>query len=362
MKKRAVLLIIILSALLITLSIFSIYAAGNAKTISFEDVTSFILKGTTGDTFKDTILGHCRIPPVLAAIFMGIGFAGAGLMLQTLFRNLLASPGTVGITHGVFLMVAFVIFINSFSEFFKAFILNICPSYCYLYVVAGWIGGAISMILLIIIASIVRDSDGVIIVSLCLSYFYWGVTSYLIANATELQLQQYVEFTMFASLSSVNNITQDIIIGICTIVFVIGVVFLIKPLNALLFGEKYAKSFGVSIKKVRISILSFSSFIVGSIIPFIGPLTFLGLLAPYMARPLVKTSDHKYLMPVSMLLGADLMLMCHLLSVKYYVPIFYIFNISRPATPLPESAILDILGGLLVVYLVYKGEKKIRLD
>jgi len=361
MKKRAVLLIIILSILLITLSIFSIYAAGNAKTISFEDVTNFILKGTTGDTFKDTILGHCRVPPVLAAIFIGIGFAGAGLMLQTLFRNLLASPGTVGITHGVFLMVAFVIFIDSFSQLFKALILNICPPY-YLHVVAGWIGGIISMILLIIIASIVRDSDGVIIVSLCLSYFYWGVTSYLIANATEIQLQQYVEFAMFASLSGINDITQDIIIGICTVVFVIGVIFLIKPLNALLFGEKYAKSFGVSIKKVRIAILSFSSFIVGSIIPFIGPLTFLGLLAPYMARPLIKTSDHKYLMPVAMLLGADLMLMCHLLSVKYYVPIFYIFNINRPATPLPEGAILDILGGLLVVYLVYKGERKIIIS
>ncbi|EHP86928.1 FecCD family ABC transporter permease [Methanotorris formicicus] len=355
MKKRGFVVILILSILSITLPIIGLYIGGNAKSITFGDVTNFILKGTTGSEFKDFLLRDNRLPPILGAIVVGLTLSGAGLMLQTLFRNLLASPYTTGITSGVLLVASLVIFVNSISKILDVVVDNEISKI----LLAGWIGGLFAMIMLLIIAYRVEEANGVIIVALLLGYFFGGIRDYLIANAEEVRIQQYWEFIV-GSLTRIH--LNDILpMAACTFIFIIGVIFLLKPMNALLFGEKYAKSFGLNIKKTRILILFFASFITGAIVPFTGLIAFIGLVAPYLARPLIKTSDHRYLMPTSMLLGVVLMLLCHILSFKYFVPLHYIYGIDRPASPLPIGAVLDILGGLLVIYLVYKGEKKIRI-
>ena len=356
MKKRAVAIIFILLMLSIILPIVGLYIGGNAKSITYEDVTNFILKGTTGNEFKDCLLRDNRLPPILGAVIIGLTLSVAGLMLQTLLRNILASPYTTGVTSGICLMVSLVIFIDSVSGLFDA----IVPDYRFKILIAGWIGGVFAMIMLLIIAYRVQEANGVIIVALLLSYFFGGIRDYLIANAENVKIQEYWGFVI-GSLTRIH--LGDILpMTICTIIFIIGVLFLIKTLNALLFGERYAKSFGLNIRKTRILILFFTSFITGAIIPFTGSLAFIGLLAPYMARPLTKTSDHRYLVPASMFLGVILMVSCHIISLKYYLPIHYIYGIEKPAPPLPLGSVLDIFGGLLVIYLVYNGEKKIRLD
>ena len=351
MNKVGILLILFVLSLILPFT--ALYVGGNAKSITLEDVSNFLLKGTTGNEFKDMLLRDIRLPPIMGAVLIGLTLSVAGLMLQTLFRNLLASPYTTGISSGVLMVVALVIFVDSLSHLFEIFGENRI-------LIAGWCGGIFSMILLIIIALRVREANGVIIVALLLSYFFMGLRSYLIANAEELKIQEYWEFTI-GSLSKI-TLGDVIPMTICSIIFIIGVIFLIKPLNALLFGEQYAKSFGLNIKKTRILILFFASFITGAIIPYVGLIAFIGIIAPYLARPLIKTSDHRYLIPATMFLGVILMVSCHILSLKYYLPIHYIYGINRPASPLPIGSVLDILGGLLVIYLVYKGEKKIRLD
>ncbi|ACV24951.1 FecCD family ABC transporter permease [Methanocaldococcus fervens] len=356
MNKRAITIILILLALSVVLPIVGCYIGGNAKSITYEDITNFLLKGSSGDEFKDLIIKKCRIPPILGAVIVGLTLAGAGLMLQTLFRNLLASPYTTGITSGVLLIASLVIFLDNVSKLLDA----ITTDYITKILIAGWIGGIFAMIMLLIIAYRVQEANGVIIVALLLGYLLGGVRDYLIANAEDIQIHQYWEFVI----GSLTRIRLDDMapMTVCTIIFVIGVVYLLKPLNALLFGERYAKSFGLNIKKTRILILFFASFITGAIIPFVGSIAFIGLIAPYLARPLIKTSDHRYLMPTSMLLGAVLMVLCHIVSLKYFVPLNYIYGIERSASPLPIGAVLDILGGLLVIYLVYKGEKNIKID
>ena len=354
--RREVFIILMLLISSIILPVIGLYIGGNAKSITFGDTTNFILKGTTGNGFKDFLLRDNRLPPILGAIIIGLTLSGAGLMLQTLFRNLLASPYTTGITSGVLLIASLVIFVNSVSGLLNTMPINDTSKI----LLAGWIGGLFAMIMLLVVASRVEEVNGVIIVALLLSYFFGGVRDYLIANAEEIQIQQYWEFIV----GSLTRIHLDYILpmAVCGIIFIVGCVFLVKPLNALLFGEKYARSFGLSVKKTRLLILFFTSFITGAIIPYVGLIAFIGLIAPYLARPLIKTSDHRYLMPTSMLLGAVLMLSCHILSLKYFVPLHYIYGINRPASPLPIGSVLDILGGLLVMYLVYKGEKKIRID
>jgi len=350
-KKHRYALILMLILFSVFLSILDLYYAGNTKIISLGNIFNFIINGTTGNKFKDFILLDIRVPRILGAIIIGLTLSACGLMLQTLFRNLLASPYTTGISSGVLLVVALVIFIDSFSKIFGIFGTNKI-------LVAGWMGGLFSMIMLIIIALRVKEVNGIIIVALLLSYLFEGIRSYLIANAANLQIQEYWEFTI-GTLSKLN--LKDIhIMMICTIIFIISTAFLIKPLNALLFGEKYAKSFGLNIKKIRVIILMVSSFITGAIIPYVGLIAFVGIASPYLARPLIKTSDHKYLLPTSMLIGVILMLLCNLLSLKYYLPIHIVLNTSKPAPPLPIGSVMDVIGGLLVIYIVYKSDKKMR--
>lgn len=359
---------------LVILVILGMYYGGNARSITLEDTTNFIVyQGkvivnniyhritggdlfnipslSEGEKFKYMLLKKVRFPPIFGAIVVGITLSACGLMLQTLFRNLLASPYTTGISSGVLFAVTLVIFISSIAELFSIF--NVDEK-----ILAGWCGGILSLILLIIIAIRVREVNGVLIVALLSSYLFRGISAYLVANGQDLSIQEYFMFVVGSlTRANLNNLLP---LASITIIFILGSVFLIKPLNALLFGESYAKSFGLNVKKVRVLILLLTSFVVGVIVPYFGLMAFVGIAAPYMARPIIKTSDHRWLLPTTMLLGAILMLMAHIMSLKYWVPIYYLCGISHPAQVLPVGSILDIVGGLLVIYLVHRGEENIK--
>ncbi|ENN96659.1 transport system permease protein [Methanocaldococcus villosus KIN24-T80] len=349
------------------LFILSLYYSGTAESITTSDVNNFIIyKIKSGinylfnkhvfdtylsekDRFKFELLEQYRFPPTIGAIFVGIILSASGLMLQTLFRNLLASPYTTGISSGVLLIAVLVIFNDSLS---KLMISLFGGKYL---VVAGWIGGIISMLMLLIIAYRVRESNGVLIVALLLTYFFSGIRAFYISQAEDIKVHEYYGYVI----GNLKKITlNDLpIMAICTIIFLIALIFLVKPLNALLFGERYAKSFGLDIKKIRILILLTTCFAVGSIIPFVGLMAFVGIVSPYLARIIIKTSDHKYLLPTTMLLGVNLLLFCHILTVKYAS-----FLNIKYAPPLPIGSLLDIIGGLLVIYLIFKEEKKIVIQ
>ncbi|MBP2171749.1 FecCD family ABC transporter permease [Methanococcus voltae] len=351
-KSYKYLVLLFLVIICIVLFIISIYYGGNAESVSVGDITQAIIHQTTGEVYKDVIVKEIRFPKVFGAILVGMALAGSGLMLQVLFRNLLASPYTTGISSGVLLMVSLVLFVNSFSEFFKAFV-------GYETLIAGWIGGLLSTLILIAIAHKSSESNSIIVISLLASYMFSGLTSYLISNAPVDSVKQYYGFSM----GEVSKLTLDSLypMTFAIIVFIILAIYLVKPLNALLFGENYAKSFGANIKQIRVKILLTTSFVVGLIIPLVGLMAFVGISGPYLARPIIKTSDNRYLLPASMLVGAILMLVCYLISLKYYVPIAMLTN-TNSLTILPIGAVLDIIGGIVVLYLIIKGEKKIIIQ
>ncbi|WP_456473012.1 FecCD family ABC transporter permease [Methanocaldococcus sp.] len=340
---RKIFIILILILLTFSLFVYGIFK-GNAKSISIEDVKNFLLYGTTGNKFKDMLIWDVRIPPLITAIIVGGVLAVSGLKLQTLFRNILASPYTTGISSGAVLGVAIAIFLR-FPFTSLNFILNISkPNY----VIGGWIGAALALVVLLLLASKVRDVTGVLVCALLFSYFYYGIESYLITFAENMQIQ---EFWMLLQGSFTGVGWNDIkLMAICSIIFLISSYLLSKFLNALLFGESYAKSFGLNIKRVRILILLLSGFIVGSIIPFVGLIPFIGIASPYIARIIMRTSDHRWTIPASMLVGMCLSLLCYLVSIKIFAPQI-----------VPVTSILDLLGGALVVYLIYSSEKKYRL-
>ncbi|MBP2144093.1 iron complex transport system permease protein [Methanococcus voltae] len=347
--KLSVIVILLLSS--IVFLILGLYYGGNAKSISLDDVTNFVIHQSTGDMFKDTLLKEVRFPQIFGAIAIGITLAGSGLMLQILFRNLLASPYTTGISSGVLLMVSLILFVTSVSNLFKVFgTADI--------LIAGWMGGMLSTIILISIAFKVKESNSVIIIALLASYLFSGVRSYLIHSSDSLSVEEYFGFVV----GNLSKLSFEAVypMAFATIVFIIVSLFLIKPLNALVFGENYAKSFGLSIKKIRIVILMLTSFVVGLIIPYVGLMAFVGISAPYLARPLLKTSDNTYLLPGSMLVGVLLMLSCHIITLHYYLPFKWLFGV-KTASVLPISTVLDVFGGIVVLYLIMQGEKKLIL-
>lgn len=346
-------LIFVLILLNLGLIFTGIYFGGNAKSIDCNDVTNYIFEKTTGEENKDIILQNVRIPPVFTAVFVGLSMSVCGLMLQTLFRNFLASPYTTGITSSVLLFASFGIFLESFSKLFSVLGGDEL-------LIGGWIGGLISIIILVTIASYVKDVNDIIVVSLLMSYFLGGIRAYLIANADPTSVMEYYFFTI-GSIMGIRP--EDLpILGTCSFLFIIGAFLLIKPLNALLFGESYAKSFGISIKKVRILILASTAFVVGSLMPYIGSINFVGVAAPFIARPLVKTSDHAWLVPTTLLTGVFLMLLCHIITLKYTLPFSYLLNMDKPVSVIPVGSVLDIVGGLLVIYLVISREKKVKIQ
>ncbi|CAB3287205.1 ABC transporter permease 2 [Methanocaldococcus lauensis] len=342
---RKILIILILILLTSSLFLYGIFKGGNAKSISIEDVKNFLLYGTTKNDFKDMLIWKVRIPPLITALIVGAVLAVSGLKLQTLFRNLLASPYTTGISSGAVLGVAIAIFLG-FSFTSLSFLLDISKSN---YVVGGWVGAALALVVLLLLASKVREVTGVLVCALLFSYFYYGVESYLITFAENVQIQ---EFWMFLQGSFTGVRWNDIkLMVICSLIFLISSYLLSKHLNALLFGESYAKSFGLNIKRVRILILLLSGFIVGSTIPFVGLIPFIGIASPYIARIIMRTSDHRWTIPASMLIGMCISLLCYLVSIKIFAP-----------KVVPVKSILDLLGGALVVYLIYSSEKKYRFE
>ncbi len=334
MKKMII--IIFLMLLVFILSILSIFLSGTAKSITVEDVKNFILYGTTGDKFKDTILWDVRIPPLITAIIVGGVLSVAGLILQTLFRNILASPYTTGISSGAILGVAISIFLGlSLPSFF-----DINKD-----IIGGWIGSGLALIVLLYLAIKLKDTTGVLVCTLLFSYLYYGVESYLISFADNTQIQ---EFWMFLQSSFFAPKWKDLkIMAISSIIFLLSTYLLSKQLNALLFVENYAKSFGINIKHLIVIILFLSGFIVGVIIPLVGIIPFIGLASPYIARIIMNTSDHRWTIPASILIGILISLICYLISIKLFAP-----------KVIPVKSILDLFGGMLVIYLIYRAEKR----
>ncbi|ADG14063.1 transport system permease protein [Methanocaldococcus infernus ME] len=337
---RRIFIIFLLVILIFSLFIYGIFKGGSAKSITIQDVKNFLFYGSTGDKFKDILIWEVRIPPLVTAVIVGMVLSVSGLKLQTLFRNLLASPYTTGISSGAILGVAITIFLGfSFSNF-----LNI-PDH----VIGGWIGASLALIVLLFLASRIRDVSGVLVCTILFTYFYYGVESYLITFADNIEIQ---EFWMYLQGNFTGVRWENLkLILTCSIIFLIISYLLSKHLNALLFGENYAKSFGLNIKKVRLLILFLSSFIVGTIIPFVGLIPFIGIASPYIARIIMKTSDHRWTIPASMLVGMFISLLCYLISIKLFAP-----------KVIPVKSILDLFGGLLVVYLIYKSEKHLKID
>ena len=300
-----------------------------------------VLSGHTvaNDTWANIII-QSRLPGALAALFAGAGLSVGGLLLQTLFRNPVADPFVLGISSGASFGVA--IFILAASAF------GLAPQ---THFISGWgiifaaASGAIAIFLVNFMLSFrLNDVVAILIIGLMIGSGISALIQIMQSFSSNEALKNFVLWSFgsfrYVDIGQIPYLITIVVAG-CLFSF-----FLSKPLNLLLLGETYAASSGVNIRMAKIMIVLSTSLLAGGITAFCGPIGFVGLAVPHIARSLFKTADHKVLIPASMLLGGTICCLCNVLA-------------SAPGADyvLPVNAITSLLGAPMVIWIILKQKK-----
>ena len=300
-----------------------------------------VVKGIFGQEMTkeswEIILWNFRFPKAITAILVGIGLSMSGLLMQTLFRNPLAGPYVLGLSSGASLGVAFVILgTGLLPTYIASFFLS-----SYGLVVASSLGAFLVLLAVLLVSRKLKDTMAILIVGLMFGSFTSAIVSVLSYFTTAEKLQKFT----FWSMGSISNLTWQEISILSLLIFIgIAISFtVIKPLNALLLGEKYAQSIGINYKKTRFLIIVATSILAGSITAFAGPIAFIGLAVPHMAKLLFQTSNHLILFWSTLLLGAIVMLVCDTIA-----------QVPGNDITLPINAVTSVIGAPIVIWLLVR--------
>lgn len=333
--KKYTFLFILLIAVLVVL-FFTNISLGSVSIPVKEIVNSFLGNSMEKESWE-IILWNFRLPKAFTAILVGMALSISGLLMQTLFRNPLAGPYVLGLSSGASLGVAFVIL---GAGFLPSFLANLFLS-SYGIVLASGLGSALVLIAVLAVSQKLKDTMAILIVGLMFGSLTSAVVSVLSYFSTAEQLQKFT----FWSLGSLSNLSWNEVSLLFIITF-IGIILsflVIKPLDALLLGEKYAKSLGVNFKKTRYIIIFATSILAGSITAFVGPIAFIGLAVPHIAKLLFQTSNHFILFWSTLLIGAIILLFCDIIA-----------QCPGQDIILPINAVTSIIGAPIVIWLLVR--------
>lgn len=304
-----------------------------------EVYNSLIGTGASKSSWEYIIMDY-RLPKAIVAIVVGMGLAISGLLMQTLFRNPLAGPYVLGLSSGASLGVALVILGAAFlPDFISELLLS--P---YGIVIASSLGSFLVLLAVLAVAQRLRDTMAILIVGL----MFGSLTNALVGTLTYFSTAEQLQKFTFWSLGTLGNLswTSIAILAVCVLIGLLLSLTSIKPLNTLLLGENYAKSLGLNYSKARFIIIFATSILAGSITAFSGPIAFVGLAVPHIAKLVFQTSNHLILFWSTLLFGAMIMLVCDSIS-----------QLPNSAIVIPINAITSILGAPIVIWLLIRKRK-----
>ena len=287
------------------------------------------------------IVRQTRIPMVITAALAGSALAIAGLLLQTTFNNPLAGPSILGVSTGAGLGVAVVMLAMGGSI---GKMLGDVEVGGYVATLGGaFLGAAAVMALLIVFLSIVKSNTMLLIIGMLVSYLGSSVVQLLNSIASEESIHSYVTWG-FGTFSGVT--TAQLPLYVALIAFgLLCSVLMVKPLNALLLGTRYAENLGVNTRHTRIALLMVTGMLTAVVTAYCGPIGFLGLVVPHISRLMLSTSNHSRLLPVTILAGADMALLCTLVSV------------GGDHGVIPINAITPVIGVPIIIYIIINRRK-----
>ena len=319
------------------LFLFVINISLGSVAIPVKEVFRSLTGGIASKETWEYILINYRLPKAIAAILVGMGLSISGLLMQTLFRNPLAGPYVLGLSSGASLGVATVILGAALLPPFLATLL--LSSYGI--ILASSLGSFTVLLSVLAVSHRLRDTMAILIVGL----MFGSLTSAIVGTLTYFSTAEQLQKFTFWSLGNLGNLswTSISLLTICVAIGLLLSLFSIKPLNSLLLGENYAKSLGLNYKKSRLIIIFATSILAGSITAFAGPIAFIGLAVPHIAKLVFQTSNHTILFWSTILFGAIIMLICDSIS-----------QLPGSDLTLPINAVTSIFGAPIVIWLLIR--------
>lgn len=318
------------------LILFAVSLAYGAVSIPFDQVLQILTGHEVERPAWQSIVLQSRLPQAVTAVLAGAALAVSGLLLQTLFRNPLAGPSILGISDGANLGVAAVLlyFGGSLSQ------VTDWPISGYAAIIlAAFVGASLILSLIIYFSAKVKNNVMLLIIGIMIGYLTSSLISILNYYASTDKVHAFVMWGL-GNFSGV-SLEQLPFFSICTISGLLLSLLLVKPLNALLLGERYAANLGIRVKRARLFILICTGLLTATTTAFCGPVSFIGLAVPHMARLLLGSSNHTLLVPVTMLTGACVALLCNILMV-----------IPGSNQILPLNAVTPMLGAPVIIYVI----------
>ncbi len=335
-QRSTLLFLLLLIALAIVF--FLQLLIGSVK-IPWQDVITVLGGGQLGnDTWRNIII-ESRLPGAIAAVIAGAGLSVGGLQMQTLFRNPVADPYVLGISAGaslgvaVFILAAPLIGVSSF------------------HLLSGWgiiisasAGAMLIFALNFIISFRLNDVVAILIIGLMLGGGIGALIEILQSFSSNEALKNYVLWT-FGSFRYV-DLAQIFYLAVIVIPTMVISIFLSKPLNLMLLGDAYAGSLGLNVRLAKIMIVLTTSILAGCITAFCGPIGFVGLAVPHVARSIFKSAEHRMLIPASAIIGAIICCLCNIIS-----------SGAGSGFVLPVNAVTSLLGAPVVIWIILKQRK-----
>ena len=308
-------------------------------TIPLEEIFTILRGGEPSRASWTTIVLNFRLPKAITALLAGSGLAVAGLLMQTLFRNPLADPFVLGISSGASLGVALVLLAIGTTGATMLAGVGLLGDLSL--ILAAGAGAAIVLALVLLVAQRVRSTMTLLILGVMFGYVTSSLVSILVHFSIMDRIQTYINWT-FGSFGGVTW-GQMALFAAAMIGGQILAYTLVKPLNALLLGEAYARSMGVNIRLVRRMLILAAATLAGGVTAFCGPIGFLGIAVPHLCRALLGTSDHRVLLPASTLMGGILALIADMIA-----------QVPGSQIILPLNAITALIGAPVVVWVILR--------
>ena len=330
MKSRTTILFIAFTAAVTAL--FAADVAVGSVSIPLGEVWAAIT-GAECDPATAKIVREIRLMKAVAALIAGSALAVSGLQMQTLFRNPLAGPYVLGVSSGASLGVALFILgapVLGFAGNAWLSSLGIAG--------AAWIGAAATLAAVAAVSTRIKDIMVILILGMMISSGVSAIVQILQYLSAEEALKSFVVWTM-GSLGDVTSAQLALLLPAVAAGAALGVAA-IKPLNMLLLGESYARSMGLDLRRARMTILLSTTLLAGSVTAFCGPIGFIGLAMPHVARTIFRNADHRTLMPATALTGAASLLLC---------------DMTAKLLALPVNSITALLGIPIVVWVVVRN-------
>ena len=309
--RRTAILFTVLS--LLTAALFTADLLIGSVAVALRDIWAALTGGSCDPAVRDIIL-KIRLLKAVTALFAGAALAASGLQMQTLFRNPLAGPYVLGISSGAGLGVAlFLLGAPLLGVSAHSFVQSLGIAG------AAWLGAALVLLIVMAVSRRIKDIMVILILGMMFGSGVSSVVEILQYLSSEAALKSFVIWTM-GSLGDVTGGNLALMLPVITAGLALAVA-VIKPLNLLLLGENYARTMGLNVQRTRTLLFLSTVLLAGTVTAFCGPVGFIGLAVPHLARMLFASADHRVLMPASMLSGAALLLVCDLISKSLALPI-----------------------------------------